>query len=351
MEGTTARRRPGPHATARSADVMVGASAMRQHKAPLGAALWGDNGHAIHSKLSCLPRLRLLAFGGFQGEGREILRAEYPRARECGSFGELLAVPGVEWVSLCSPLRSEQAGQALEALAAGVHVYAEKPVATSEEDLDRLIAAAGRSKATFHEMAGTVCEQPYWAMRKLVADGMIGEVVQILAQKSYPFHDGRPRDEAIDGGLIAQNGVHAMRFVEHITGLRATSVQALQTGLGETREPSDLQMAATLTGCLDNGGLFSAVANYLNPRGTGSWGHEMVRIWGTKGMLEACDAGQRTRLVVGDKDMGPIDVSGTPPDWLARVIAHAADREPMPFDLETELHPTRMVLRARAGLR
>jgi len=109
-------------------------------------------------------------------------------------------------------------------------------------------------------------------------------------------------------------------------------------------------MAATLMGRLENGGLFSAVANYLNPRGIGSWGNEMVRIWGTNGMVETCDAGKRTRLVIGEKDMGPIDVSGTPPDWLACVIAHAVDGTPMPFDLDTELHPTRMVLKARAKI-
>ncbi len=322
---------------------------MISSKRSLGVALWGDNGHQIHGLLEKYPRLRLLAFGAFGAGNTDAIRAAHPQARACETWDELLAVPGVEWISLSSPLRSEQAGHAIAALAAGIHVYAEKPCATREADLDRILAAAERSPATFHEMAGTVCEQPYWEMRSIVQNGVIGEVVQVLAQKSYPFYDGRPRDEAIDGGLIAQNGVHALRFVEHITGLRAISIDAMQTALGETRTGSDLKMAASLMGRLENGGLFSAVANYLNPRGTGSWGNEMVRVWGTKGMIESSDAGKRTRLVVGDEDMGPLDASETPPDWLACAIAHAADNEPMPFDLDTELHPTRMVLKARVN--
>lgn len=318
---------------------------------PLALALWGGNGHQIHHELSRYPRLALVAFGAFAPDVTAQLRNEYPEAKECATYEELLAVPGLDIVSLCSPLRSEQAAHAIAALEAGIHVYAEKPCATTEADLDRILSTARSGRATFHEMAGTVCAQPYWAMRRAIGRGVIGEVVQVLAQKSYPFYDGRPRDEAVDGGLIAQNGVHALRFVEHVTGIRAASIRALQTGLGEVREGSDLQMAASLDGRLENGGLFSAVANYLNPRGIGSWGYEMVRIWGTKGMMEADDAGRRTRLVVGEKDMGPLDVSEAPPDWLSCVIAHAADREPMPFDLESELHPTRMVLRAREDLR
>ena len=66
-------------------------------------------------------------------------------------------------------------------------------------------------------------------------------------------------------------------------------------------------------------------------------------------MLESVDGGTRTHLVVGDQDLGPIDTSEEAPDWLNCVIANAADGQPMPFDLETETHPTRMVLKAKVA--
>jgi predicted dehydrogenase len=311
--------------------------------------LWGANGHQIHWQFDAYPRLRLAALGGFNPETERALLKQYPEAIVCPSFADLLKVPGLELVSLCSPLRTSQADQAIAALEAGIHVYAEKPCATTEADLDRILATAERSSATFHEMAGTVCDQPYWAMRQLVYDGTIGEVIQVSAQKSYPLHEGRPLDEAVDGGLVAQNGVHALRFIEHVTNIRIASIEALDTSLGDTRENSELRIASSMMGRLENGGVFSVVANYLNPRGFGSWGNEMLRIFGTKGMMEAVDGGTRTRLVVGDEDCGPIETSGTTPDWMNCVIANAFDRQPMPMDLETELHPTRMVLRAAAN--
>ena len=315
----------------------------------MGLGLWGGNGHQIHNQLKNYPQLNLRAFGAFNLEVTAQLRENYPQAVECSTYEELLAVQGLKLVSLCSPLRSEQAVLAITALEAGIHVYAEKPCATNEADLDKILSAAEKSSASFHEMAGTVCEQPYWAMRKIVADGTIGEIVQVSAQKSYPFGEWRPVCEDIDGGMLAQNGVHALRFIEQISGLNTVSIDAIQTHLGDERPDSDLKMASSMMGKLENGGVFSVVANYLNPTGFGSWGNEMLRVFGTKGMLESVDGGTRTRLVVGDKDHGQIDTSDEAPDWLNCVIANAADGQSMPFDLETELHPTRMVLKAKVA--
>lgn len=317
---------------------------------PIKLGFWGTDGHQIHNALNRYPQLQLIAAGELAPKIQEQLLARDPDLKICATFEDLLNVPGLEMVSLCSSLRSVQAQQAIDALAKNIHVYAEKPCATCEADLDRIMQAAAKSKGRFHEMAGTVFEQPYWAMKQIVASGAIGQVVQVLAQKSYPMHPGRPTRETVDGGLVAQNGVHAMRFVEHITGIKAANANAMQTSLGETRDDSDLQMACHITGQLANGGLYAIIANYLNPKGFGSWGNEMVRIFGTKGMIESTDAGTRTRLVVGDKDHGTLDTSTPSPDWLAMVIDDCRNLNAMPIDLETELHPTRMVLRARAAV-
>lgn len=141
----------------------------------LRIGLWGGNGHQIHQKLDKYPRLKLMAYGAFDPVTAAELREKSPEALECSSYEELLAVQGLEFVSLCSPLRSEQAQHAISALKAGIHVYAEKPCATTETDLDLILAAAEKSSATFHEMAGTVCEQPKAsrALRFLSAAGCV----------------------------------------------------------------------------------------------------------------------------------------------------------------------------------
>ena len=102
------------------------------------------------------------------------------------NLDELLKDHDIDLISLCSPCRRNQAKDAIRCLNAGKSVYAEKPCAMEESELDRMIETSLKTGCCFHEMAGTAFEQPYLSMRQLVKEGVIGTVVQVFAQKSYP---------------------------------------------------------------------------------------------------------------------------------------------------------------------
>lgn len=55
---------------------------------------------------------------------------------------EMLADEEIDLISLCSPQRSEQEGDAIRCLNAGKHVYAEKPAAFTEDGIGRILDAA-----------------------------------------------------------------------------------------------------------------------------------------------------------------------------------------------------------------
>lgn len=312
----------------------------------LGVAHFGSNGHTVIARLQSHPRAQLLAVAAMNDQHTALARQL--GAAVCSSFEELLAHPGVDLIVLCSPRRADQVQQTIAALQAGKHVYAEKPSAMSEADLDRILQTASRTGCIFHEMAGTVFQQPYLAMRKIVLSGRIGQVTQVLFQKSYPYHDRRPQDETIDGGLILQVGVHAFRMVEHITGLKILDVQARQTKLGNPQaDTGQLRMAAAFLLTLSNGALAAGIANYFNPhQATGVWGYEGVRVFGTQGLIEA-NPGGSTRLYIGSQDLGPLDLSEPSIDYFDLIIDQILDHKPMPLSLDEELHPTRMIIRAR----
>ncbi|OPZ25188.1 MAG: putative 4,5-dihydroxyphthalate dehydrogenase [Lentisphaerae bacterium ADurb.BinA184] len=315
----------------------------------LNVGLYGANGHQIAGVLAGHPRAVLAATAELPREALPAGLRDDRSVRHYATFEELLGDPAVELVSLCSPRRRQQADDAVRALRAGKHVYAEKPCAMAEPDLDRILAAAAQAGRQFHEMAGTAFEQPYWAMRQAVREGVIGDVVQVFAQKSYPYHPGRPQDEDVDGGLIGQNAIHAVRFIEHVAMTRVRTVEAIETRHGNPVAGGGLNMACSLMMRLGNGGVATVVANYLNQPGFGSWGNEHLRIFGTKGFVESVDAGRRTRLVVGDRDHGPLDTSQPAPAFFDLVVAAILDAAPMPFSLEEELHPTRVVIQAKAA--
>lgn len=293
--------------------------------------LYGSNGHQIEGLLKKHPSACLVHHGE--------------------SLDVLLNDPEIELVSLCSPVRKNQAKEVIMFLEAGKHVYAEKPCAMTETELDMIMQTSRKTGRLFHEMAGTAFEQPYVSMRELVLQGQIGEVIQVLAQKSYPYHDGRPQNEDIDGGLLMQVGIHAFRFIEHVAGVRIFQANAIETKLGNPIENGGLHIAASFQLKLENGGVASVITNYLNPKGFGQWGNEHLRIFGTKGFIESVDGGCRTRMVIGEDDLGAIPVVGTERNYFDMFVNEILGKAKMPLSLEDELHPTRMVIRAKEAAR
>ncbi|MBL9198971.1 MAG: Gfo/Idh/MocA family oxidoreductase [Opitutaceae bacterium] len=313
----------------------------------LGVGLYGANGHQLAAaKLADHPHARLVAAAGLPP-------ARVPGGvRRHDSLDALLADPAVEIVSLCSPRRADQARDAIRCLEAGRHVYAEKPAALTEADLDRILAAATRAGKQFHEMAGTAFSSHYAMMRRLVRDGAVGEVVQIHVQKSYRYGAARPQDEDIDGGMFLQAGIHAARLVEHVGGVRMRSLTGWETTFGKPPGQDGAgKSAAAAQAVLENGGLATITMNYLNPPGTTlPHGNESLRVFGTKGYVESIDGGQRMRLVTAGKITEPHEL-GPATDYFDFVAAHLARGDPMPLTLDEELHPLRQLLRAKEALR
>lgn len=313
--------------------------------ARLGVGLYGANGHQLRlDKLAEHPHARLVAVAALRAGARpENVTAH-------ATLEAMLRDPKVDIVSLCSPRRADQARDAIRCLEAGRHVYAEKPSALTEAELDRILAAAKQAGKQFHEMAGTAFAQPYATMRRMVAEGAVGEVIQVFVQKSYRYGATRPQDEAIDGGMFLQAGVHAARLVEHVGGVRIKTISGWETGIGKP-ETGDGKIAAAVQIGLENGGLASLIINYLNPTGTGlPHGNETLRIFGTKGFIESVDGGQRTRWATPGRKVEPLERTGASQDYFDFIAAHLVTGAALPLALDEELHPLRMLLRAKAAM-
>jgi len=264
------------------------------------------------------------------------------------TLDEMLEDEELDLISLCSPQRCDQEDDAIKCLKAGKHVYAEKPAAFTEDGIARILDAAKKAGKEFHEMADSVYVEPYWSVRKAVRDGKVGEVVQVYVQKSYPMNvNSRPQNEEKDGGLVRQAGIHAIRFLEHITGLTVEKVNVCQTHLGNINPNEGLFTASSWMMELSNGGVASACINYLNPRGFGRWGNESVRIFGTEGMIEITDGGKHTHLYTHEEDLGEVDTANSDcKDFFMEIVKHLKFGSELPMSQEEELHPLRVVIRA-----
>ncbi|MDR0719184.1 MAG: Gfo/Idh/MocA family oxidoreductase [Treponema sp.] len=312
----------------------------------LNIGIYGANGHQIVHLFPGRKNVRLAAAAAFKSESLPVSLRGKNAPRLYGSLDELLADPEIDLVSLCSPRRADQAGDAIKSLKAGKHVYAEKPCALSEKDLDRIIETAEKTGFHFHEMAGTTFAQPYLSLRERIKSGVLGTIIQIFVQKSYPYVDTRPQDEGVDGGLTLQVGIHALRLVEHTAGVRVRKITGIETDLGNPKS-GGLKMASSLVLSLENGGVGSVVLNYLNPHSFGNWGNEHLRVFGTGGFIESVDGGSKTRLVTGEKDWGQVSLEEPGKEYFDFYAESLSEGKAMPFSVEEELHPLRVLLEVK----
>jgi predicted dehydrogenase len=307
--------------------------------------LCGTVGHQIHNDLRDHPKAEIIGLCDF-AQIPEHLKG----ACVFQSLEELLSEPSLQLISFCSPFKDEQGDQIIQALEAGKHVYAEKPCCLSEAVLDRIIASARRTGMRFHEMNVSSLAQPYCTLRDIVQAGAIGEVIQVISQKSYPWVVWRPKDERVDGGLTRQVGLYNVRFAEHVAGLQVKSLDIKETELGNDHANSDCRRAVSMLMTFENGAVGSAVANYCcpEPPDWNQWGYEMLRIFGTKGFVEAIDNGRIGTLAITGQPPQELDFSAPGQDMLELFLEEIeTDEDRVPFTLEEELSPTRWVLRAK----
>jgi predicted dehydrogenase len=308
---------------------------------------FGINGHTLFSGADQLNRAAITAISGVTDEQYEKLRRDFSgvveRAKRFPNLETMLEDDSIDLVALCSPRRDEQAGHTVSALLAGRHVYAEKPLALVLEDLEHIRTVACQTGREVRVCTGSSYDPTHCAMREVVRSGEIGEVVQVFAQKSYPYHDNRPQDRGRDGGLILQAGIHAVCFTRWVTGREFVTVSAFETKLGNPTA-GDLRMAASLCFELDNGAVGVANFNYLQPRTDPYWGNDQLRVHGIRGMVETVDGYTRRSVTTSDRKRRALRVSSQP-SFFQEYIDLLLDGTPMRVCTEDTLRETEVVIR------
>lgn len=313
-------------------------------EARLRIGLFGRRGHQLPFLLPETVRADIVAV---VDDNPAALRDIPAHIRRFPDLDALLADPAVDLVSLCSARRIDQANHARRCLEAKKHVLAEKPCAFDPATFDALLDCAKHNGKKLFEMGGSELAPPVQAVRLLVNAGTLGEIVHVQAQKSYPWHERRPTDEAVDGGLVRQVGIHAVRFVHGATGHRIVRVCGTATGLGYPGSGGALRMAASFAFDLDHGGVGSINLNYLNPSNFGLWGNDQLRVFGTKGMAETVDGFRRHALYLPERgSQTDLPMPDTLPDplYIRHVIDYLLDGTPMPTPFKEETAMTRAML-------
>ncbi len=196
----------------------------------------------------------------------------------------------------------ERAAAILECVQRKMHVIAEKPVAMTHADLGRIRKAVAAQNVELGMLLPMRWERPYQALKKIVEQGEIGEVIQISSQKSYVLGE-RPewmRNRKTYGSTILWIGIHMFDLMRYTSGREMKSVCGFQGIAGDLRQ-GDMENTTTSSFRLDNGGTATLHMDYCRPAAAGSHGDDRLRLAGTKGIAEYMAATGVTLLAPGRK--------------------------------------------------
>nr|WP_250649157.1 MULTISPECIES: Gfo/Idh/MocA family oxidoreductase [unclassified Actinomyces] len=182
-------------------------------------------------------RLEVVAVVDPSPAARERAAALLPAARLHADLDSLLAgdVPGAgaEAALVLTPdWTHAEVGTAL--LRSGLHVLVDKPLATTIEGADALLAAAeasGRLLYAGHNMRFMPVVE---VMRQVVEDGLIGTPRAFWVRHfvgrggDYFFRDWHA-ESALSGGLLVHKACHDLDAMSHVLGTSIQAVQAIGT--------------------------------------------------------------------------------------------------------------------------
>lgn len=176
------------------------------------------------------------------------------------------------------------------ALERDVHVYTEKPVATTLEDLAAVQRAHAASGGELTAMFGYRYDDAFYTAWRRVDAGAIGDVRLLFAQKSYKLGE-RPafyHERERHGGLIPWVGIHAIDWLQWFADREVDSIAAAHSRRAN-RDHDDLEVTAVTNLTFEDEVIGAATMDYLRPAAAPTHGDDRLRVVGTDGVIEVRD--------------------------------------------------------------
>lgn len=268
------------------------------------------------------------------------------------TLDELLSDQRVDAVGL-APVNSEKARIAATCLAQGIHVVADKPVATSLADLEELERAAKSSQAILSVLLTLRFSPEYATARRLIQEGAIGRLVHAWLCRPHKLNRSTRPDWMFSretyGGIIVDLAIHDLDIFRWVTGAthdQIAHLTALHGNYGTSGDP-DFEDAGHILLRLRDGTVGAFEASWLTPAAAPYHGDTRAIFTGTEGTIEVLPLQRRVVLVTAAK--GPEDVplvtTHSAVDDFFRGIEHGPDAMVLPP--AEALESTRWTLLAR----
>lgn len=209
-----------------------------------------------------------------------------PFVNEYKDYNRMLDTENLDIICVYTP-NNLIAECVIAAAAYGAHIYTEKPLAITLDDLAAARAAIEKAGVTMTMMLSMRQDGEYQKVHEVVQHGMIGEITQCSAQKSYRVGsrpDWQRKRESL-GGIIPFIGCHALDLLRWTSGLEFIKGAAFHNNVGNPYL-KEMENSASMVLLANNGATVSARLDYCRPETASSHGDDRIRLTGTEGVIE-----------------------------------------------------------------
>ena len=286
----------------------------------IGVVGYGAGGKYFHAPfIEAADGVELAGFVARSPDKRAEVAADFPGIPVYGSLTEMLDA-GVDAVTITTPPHTRRE-LVLEAIAAGVHVVADKPFApdaASARELDEAARQAGVVLNVYHNRRR---DADILTLAGVIASGQLGDVWRV---HSIMDQDGADTLETgATGGLLRDLGSHLVDQMLWLLG-PATHVYATLDWTDRFGEPTDCGFFLTLTH--SSGAVSTVSASKLNHSTT-----RELRAYGSEGSYIASGADvQADALFAGRRPAMEHATWGidVPENWGTLAVAGGRTRVP-----------------------
>ena len=234
----------------------------------------------------------------------EVQRATGAR-KAVADHRELLSIDGIDAVFISATPETTHFPMARDWLAAGKHVFLEKPIALELAEADELIALAREKKLKFTIGYSQRFNPKFAYVRKSIRDGTIGKPVSALVSRHITRNLGKKISGRIKLSPAAMESTHDLDFLlwclEPAKPVRVYS----QANFGAMREAGAAQTPDTqwITVTLDSGLSFVVGGGWSLPPGYPNFSTTWIEMVGTEGAVIVDDSHRDVVLNTMSKGM------------------------------------------------
>jgi UDP-N-acetylglucosamine 3-dehydrogenase len=184
--------------------------------------------------LSGIPNVELYALCTRTESRLKELAATFGVSKTFTDYHQMLADPELQAVSIVT-MWDQHLAPTLAALAAGKHVFLEKPMASTVEECDAIVKAARATDRAF--MVGHICRfnPRYAAAKREIEEGKIGKIISMYARRNLPRWVTETVLTKI--GPIIGDGIHDLDLMLWYSGAKVVSAYAQTVDVRRLKYP------------------------------------------------------------------------------------------------------------------